>query len=133
MAPGWWIIPGAVLGLVVWWLLLSPIAQVIDYDRGGGINTRAVQIAISGPVEIRGYCASACTMWLSNGCVWPEARLIFHGPQQAAPDRFDHWSEVMARHYPPAIRDWFMREGRYGAWEMSGAAAIAAGAEECTE
>ena len=135
MAPGWWILPGALIGAAILsallWLALSPIARVIDYDPGGGINTYAAQIAMSEPAEIRGYCASACTMWLGNGCVHRDARLIFHGPQQVRPDRFDHWSAVMARHYPPALADWFMSVGRFGQYEMSGAGAIALGAQEC--
>ncbi len=135
MTPGWWIIPGAILGAALWALMLSPLARVIDRDPGGLIGARAALIAAETAAgvthEIRGTCASACTMHLANGCVLPGARLIFHGPQTGDPAAFDRWSQVMARHYPPAIRDWFMATGRYGQTTMSGATAIALGAREC--
>ncbi len=138
-AAGWWIVPGAIMGLLAWvpiimaavWLLSPVEGQIIDHDPGGRIGARAALIRTSGPVEIRGVCASACTMHLSNGCVHPQAHLIFHGPQVQEPDAFEHWSAVMARHYPPAIREWFMQSGRYGTWDMTGSSAIRMGAEPC--
>ena len=57
--------------------------------------------------------------------------LVFHGPQVSDPAAFEHWSGVMARHYPPAIAVWFMAEGRHGEWRMTGDNAIAAGAQAC--
>jgi hypothetical protein len=117
--------------LIAW--LLAPRAEIIISDPGGPIAARAALIAVeSEPAEIRGTCASACTMHLATGCVWPKAVLIFHGPA-APPESFDHWSAAMARHYPPAIADWFMAEGRYGQWRMTGAEAIRLGARACAD
>lgn len=135
-APGWWMIPGAVLGLVLYALAGMAVAHVIWRDGGGGLVTYARAVEAGPPAEIRGVCASACTMWLANGCVHPDATLIFHEPVYPSgdpmpPDRFDYWTAYMARHYPPAIDDWYMREGRFGEWQMTGAAAILAGAQPC--
>jgi hypothetical protein len=52
-------------------------------------------------------------------CVAPDARLTFHGPRAPA-ETFDHWSEVMARHYPGQLYDWFMGEARWGQYTVSG-------------
>ena len=131
--------PGAlvmILALVTWaligWViyLLSPRGEVIWSDPGGSIAARVAMVRDGGPVEIAGRCASSCTMHLANGCVTPGAVLVFHGPQTVV--GFDLWSDVMAWHYPPAIADWFMAQGRYGQWEMTGADAIRLGAQECT-
>lgn len=104
--------------------------EIIDHDLGGYIGARAVVVPLEW-VEIRGVCGSACTMHLAHGCIHPGATLIFHGPQTTDPAAFDHWSAVMARHYPPAIAAWFMQTGRYGEWTMTGATAIAWGARGC--
>jgi hypothetical protein len=111
------------------WLLAGPRAETIWLDQGGLVRERAVQIATSGPVEIAGLCASACTMHLRNGCVYPGAVLVFHGPRTVA--RFDEWSAFMASYYPSAIAAWFMATGRWGEYRMTGAQAVQLGARGC--
>jgi hypothetical protein len=71
-------------------------------------------------VEIRGTCNSSCTIFLSasNVCVTGNAKLGFHGPRYLGDklmrrDRFDHWSKIMASHYPRSIAQWYMKNGRY--------------------
>ena len=85
--------------------------------------------------EIRGYCGSACTMKLLNGCVHPDAILMFHGPDYYGlplPTRdFEYWSRVIANHYPPALAEWYMEEGRFVTTTMSGQDAIDLGARQC--
>lgn len=139
-APGWWMLPGSLLGIVLWAVLAwAAWGLVIDADPGGGIVERVQRIErqkeAGERVEIRGVCASACTMHLSNACVWPDAVLIFHGPTRRSPPLSEadaaRWAAVMARHYPPALAAWFMLEGRFGEWVMTGAGAIAAGARSC--
>lgn len=55
-----------------------------------------------------------------GACVDPKAALMFHGPQfnygmTAIPrEDFDHWSQVLASHYPRQIGKWYLAEGRYG-------------------
>lgn len=110
-------------------ITLTACTTIIDHDAGGYIAERSAYIAASPSVEIRGYCASACTMHLANGCVHPTATLVFHGP--ITTDRFDYWSAIMAEHYPPALSDWFMTTGRFGEYTMTGQEAINMGASEC--
>ncbi|SHJ10256.1 hypothetical protein [Wenxinia saemankumensis] len=115
------------LGGILW--ALWPSAYVIDYDRGGRIGARAALIrAEVEPAEIQGRCMSACTMHLATGCVHSGARLIFHLP---TPDT-QHWREVLAGHYPPAIAAWFLSLPLgMVPMEMTGAEVIRLGAREC--
>ena len=59
---------------------------VIRNDDGGNVTgyiARREQLAKSGRrVEIRGYCASACTMLttLPNACLGPKLVIAFHAP-----------------------------------------------------
>lgn len=119
--------------------------QVIQNDRGGYIGARAIEIAEinrrSARIELRGrICYSSCTMYLGaeNLCVSPETTFGFHGPSQQgaplAPRQFEHWSDVMARHYKAPLRDWFMREARHritGYYRVTGATLIAMGYPAC--
>ncbi|NEX45325.1 hypothetical protein [Pseudotabrizicola algicola] len=119
---------------------------VIQNDLGGNMEARLQTIArmrASGTrVEIRGTCASACTMYLGlpNTCVSRGSRLGFHGPQSQyygislPPEEFEYWSRVMADHYPGAIRSWFLSEARYTTMDiitLSGAEVIRLGARPC--
>jgi len=96
---------------------------VIRNDRGGRIGKRAAEIARmerqGTRVELRGaVCLSSCTMFLgmANACIEPRTRFGFHGPSyygaKLPQKQFDYWSMVIAAHYPPALRGWYMREGR---------------------
>ncbi|MFN4131074.1 MAG: hypothetical protein ACK4GC_14860, partial [Paracoccaceae bacterium] len=103
---------------------------VIQKDLGGSMEGRLRTIAkfrSSGTkVEIRGQCASACTMYLGlpNACVARSSRLGFHGPQSQyygislPPDEFEYWSRVMADHYPRAIRNWFLSVARHTTMDL---------------
>ncbi len=119
---------------------------VIDNDPGGPIEQRLQQIkrlrSEGAKVEIRGFCASSCTMLigLPNACVRPGSRLGFHGPSSAIyglglpPDEFDYWSRIMANHYPNRMRSWFMSSARnelLGLHTISGRDAIKMGARPC--
>ena len=61
------------------------IPYVIRDDGGGQLISaeadRARLYAWGKPVEIRGYCASACVIFttMPNACVGPKARVGFHG------------------------------------------------------
>lgn len=98
-------------------------AYVVRNDRGGFIRDRLVELhnlRESGRrVEIRGrVCYSTCTMFLGlpNTCISPRTQFGFHGPskngRRLAPDRFDHYSRVIAQHYPNQLNDWYMETGR---------------------
>ena len=79
-------------------------------------------------------------MGLPNACVTPTSRLGFHGPQSQfygislPADEFNFWSNVMANHYPSAIKHWFMTKARkttMGLITITGAEAIRLGAKPC--
>lgn len=113
-------------------------ARVIRYDPGGLIAAYVTRIATeTRPVQIRGYCASSCTMYLAarDVCVYPNARLVFHGPSSYGfplpPALFERWSRVMAWHYPPAIARWFMERARYGQYTLRGSEVARHGVALC--
>lgn len=121
-------------------LLSSPV--IITNDKGGLVADRLQQISgLQGKqVEIRGECDSSCTMLLSVACVSKNARLGFHGPSSQyygvalPPEEFDRVSHVMAEHYPPAIRNWFIAEARFttmGLLTITGTEAVRLGAKKC--
>ena len=114
-----------VLGQMPAWPLWAAPGQVlvVRNDPGGliGARSRALEVlrASGQRVELRGYCSSACTLYLGleNICVTASARFGFHGPSwYGAPldaDAFELWSQVMARAYVPALRDWYLTKARY--------------------
>lgn len=97
---------------------------VIGNDIGGIVGNRAAEVqrikAAGTRVEIRGdICLSSCTMYLGAGdvCISPDTDFGFHGPSffgaDLPPGEFEFWSQVIADHYNPPLREWFMREARY--------------------
>lgn len=132
-----------VAALIVWglWHLAAMFAvtneaRIITYDPGGSVQARIWQVEAGPPAVIVGTCASACVMHLARGCVAPGAVLIFHGPhgpdgRPLPPAEAERWSRVIARHLPPALAAWYMAEGRFSEWQMTGAEAIRLGARPC--
>lgn len=119
-------------------------ALVIRNDPGGLLGARSAEIralrASGQRVELRGGCYSACTMYLGlpNVCVAATARFGFHGPSwygaDLPPDRFEHWSQVMARNYREPLRSWFLNEARHRTTDyfmLSGADLIRMGYPRC--
>ncbi len=124
----------------------APGVSIIRNDPGGSVASRLRQIeklrSDGTRVEIRGTCASACTLFLGlpNTCVARSSRLSFHGPQSQyygvalPPQEFEYWSQVMADHYPGPIRLWFLAKARNTTMEVltiTGAEAIRMGARPC--
>ena len=69
-------------------------------------------------VHISGYCASACTLFLTaDACVYEDTRLGFHAPylvSPVVPGARLYNPEMTAeflRHYPPHIRQWLEDNG----------------------
>lgn len=118
---------------------------VIGNDRGGLIGARVIEVAQLNAqnrrVELRGrVCYSSCTLYLGADdlCISPHTTFGFHGPSRNGrplQDRqFEHWSNVMARHYTPPLRDWFLRDARHQIGRIrrvSGARLIAMGYPPC--
>lgn len=94
---------------------------VITNDRGGNVLAtigRRNDLAASGrPVEIRGYCRSACTLYLSlpNACLGPGAQVGFHAPRLPGTTTIPALvPEIMAQYYRGEVRrrwisDWSRR------------------------
>lgn len=87
---------------------------VIMNNRGGNVLEAIKyrnQLARSGrPVEVRGYCRSACTVYITlpNACLGPKATVGFHAPRipgtTIIPPIVD---QLMAQHYRNGIlRKW---------------------------
>lgn len=108
--------------------LLIPRGDLSRVDPGGSVS-RYAAAAKEWHSPLPYDCRSSCTMYLMHGCVTDQHRLMFHPPKPDTP----HWRGVMARHYPPAIKRWFMAlpEGRE-VYVMRGADAIRSGARECS-
>ena len=120
---------------------------VVTDDLGGLVGVRMIVIDAFREnetlVEIRGTCASACTLFLGldTTCVAPAAMLGFHGPSETNPEvpvtkaAWDATTRAMASYYPPALRGPFLNRWRYLgdaqlAW-VSGARLIEAGVRPC--
>ncbi|MEM5476043.1 hypothetical protein, partial [Pacificibacter sp. AS14] len=118
---------------------------VINGDPGGSVRDRYGEIQqinrLGQRIEIRrGSCMSSCTMFLGarNVCVTPTAVLGFHGPyrfgSKLTQAEFDRWSNVIASHYPPAIKTWYMTSARYSTrkpTKLTGAELIKLGVQRC--
>lgn len=98
--------------------------KVVRDDFGGPLNARYEELqglkAEVRPVQIRGKCASSCTLYLGlpQACVSSNAWIGFHGPASpfrfALPkDEFEKESRKMASFYPPRLAEWFISEGRH--------------------
>lgn len=135
--------------LILLLVLLSWPAQAdvfIRRDMGGPLEQRLATVATyrasQTRVVISGQCYSACTLYLGlpGVCVERSSEFGFHGPQSQyygialPPEEFEHWSRIMADHYPRPIRAWFLSEGRYvwpGVVVMTGSEVIRMGAKAC--
>ncbi len=119
--------------------------RVVGDDRGGALLDRVIEIstlqAVGTRVEIRGrVCYSSCTMFLGAGdvCVDPATEFGFHGPsgREGAldPQAFEQWSAIMARHYIPPLRRWFLEQARHergSVLRLQGAELIRLGYRRC--
>lgn len=123
----------------------TPARLVIRNDRGGRVGKRAAEItrlrATGTLVEITGrVCLSSCTMFLGlpTTCIHPTTIFGFHGPSHFGTPLSDYdfryWSHVIAAHYPKALRQWYLRKGRYKRFDyyhISGQQLIRLGVQEC--
>lgn len=140
---GLWVGPIILAGLIVSLVTFASCAraETIRHDMGGSVSARLDQMQHMSGVRIVGRCYSACTMLLGlpDTCVTRNARLGFHGPstRSGLPLPHSEWervSNVMADQYPPALRLWFLREGRMNTGPVRvirGAELINMGVKEC--
>lgn len=129
-------------------IVLRPEAArplIVRNDRGGLVGARAeeiIRLRKSGRrVELRGrVCLSSCTMYLGvpNLCVSVGTTFGFHGPsyygQPLSARDFEYWSQLIAAHYPDALKRWYLAKGRHrksGYYQVKGSALIAMGVPRC--
>jgi len=126
--------------LLVSLVLSSPLgAVVIRDDYGGNLRDYEIQLNLyilkNERVQIAGVCASACTLYVFNGCVRPSARLLFHAPIDEYGVIRQEGLEVFKKYYPKDLWTWFMQNAAHLSGnqyaELSGAQAIALGARGC--
>ncbi|WP_424830620.1 hypothetical protein [Ruegeria sp.] len=123
----------------------QPRVHIVQSDFGGRIDRRAARVETlrdkGDRVEIRGrVCLSACTLFLGvrDVCVDTETIFGFHGPSlwglPLDQNSFEYWSDVVASHYKPALRQWYLEVARYrlnGYHRLSGRQIIALGYAPC--
>ena len=117
-----------VAGAAFW--VMAGQALVIGSDPGGSVMTYYAKVHASHDLQIRGDCASACTMYLASRgvCVAPDARLWFHAVTEEIGTR------VMLDSYPQRVRSWALRSRALESSQLtmlSGADLIAMGIREC--
>lgn len=139
---GWWIIPGAILGLRLWiWALAAVLAlggcmaqpatrdTVIRQDWDGEMQAYRQRVGgllfTSDKVRVSDVCASACTLYLVLGdrvCTTRGARWGFHAAYDARTGRvLPAATRELENAYPPGLAAWFRanaahRTGRDMAW-----------------
>lgn len=93
---------------------------VIVNDSGGNVLqaiSRREELRASGrPVEVRGYCRSACTIYISlpNACLAPDATVGFHAPRIAGTEIIPPLvDQMVAPYYRNGIRRMWMNEWRH--------------------
>lgn len=100
----------------------TPTKYISRNDPGGSIIAREQfieKVKSSGkPLEIHGYCVSACTLYLGMPeqiCIDRDAVFGFHSAAHAyfIPDASGNLTRYATRTYPKPIYDWF--------WENIGA------------
>lgn len=100
-------------------LQAAPAGAFVVWENDGGLVNRFARIARQhkGPIEIRGLCASACTMYLGarEVCVAPSSTFMFHGAftdeRDPAHSQSPEGSRFMMTFYPEPLRRWIAAQG----------------------
>ncbi|RWM84321.1 hypothetical protein [Mesorhizobium sp.] len=102
-----------------------PVESVVVENNHGGVIVEFEQLRdelreIGAKVYIKGYCASACTLFttLPNICVHPDTKLGFHAPYFNVDGILRVYNanlttEFFAK-YPPKIQKWLKAHGGLG-------------------
>ena len=93
----------------------------VRWDAGGDINTyvahidslnrSGTRIKLGIPTG-KGYCASACTMYLGadNVCIWPNTHFEFHSAIPYPGESRAVETARIASYYAPPLRAWFYQK-----------------------
>ena len=97
---------------------------IIQNDPGGRLDlyARSASVLMRADVQIRGFCASACSLYLGNPrtCVHRDAVLYFHSAHGLDPNASltkevkqeqRWWNNYMMSTYPPKLRKWIRARG----------------------
>lgn len=94
-------------------------ADRIGNDRGGLVIQYALKVARAKKrgkrVELRGRCASACTLHLSlpqeQLCIGKNAFFVFHAPYGSTTKGNARAKAFLLSRYPEWVRSWIRRKG----------------------
>ena len=111
------------------------LAIIINLSLGGDVGKFGNRIEAGEVAAIKGVCASACTMYLKTGCVYPDATLGFHSSSVTSGKEEDRlkWNNIIASFYPKNLSEWYLAgpaNSKRVVW-ISGKQAIALGAKQC--
>lgn len=90
-------------------------SRVIDNDGGGNVNEYLVDLSVailSGEkIQIDGWCASACTLYLASTdtCVTANALLGFHAPRGGSAAENQQAAQVIGARLPAELSDWYFK------------------------
>ena len=93
----------------------------VRWDAGGDTNTYVAHIdglnRSGTQIELgmhggKGYCASACTMYLGadNVCIWPNTHFEFHGAIPYPGESASVQTARIASYYATPLRAWFYQK-----------------------
>jgi hypothetical protein len=106
-------------------LYLATTQRVIIENDGGGLPAPYINRLIKQEaMEIRGYCASSCTIYLANpnACLHPQAVLLFHAPSidyhgskpvvTRKPTGIERRAtKELMKYYPLGVKRWIKKNG----------------------
>ncbi|MCV2876543.1 hypothetical protein OE810_09780 [Rhodobacteraceae bacterium XHP0102] len=111
---------------------------MIRNDGGGPLGDYILQTRLAGlthaEVRITGWCASACTLYLSlpQTCVSRDARFGFHAPSGGTAAQNREALRLFAEYLPANLQGWYLREAAHLTGRdyraLSGADLVAMGA-----
>jgi len=91
----------------------GPHARTINYDEGGYVTEYALKALKTKTVRFNGWCASACTLYLSvkDKCATEAAELAFHRAGGGSEADNDEASRHLMGSYPQWVRNWINARG----------------------
>ena len=100
--------------------LATPVtAKTITNDPGGNmveyLNATRVASATGQRIKIKGWCASACALYLGSPhtCVTKRAKVAFHAPYGGTKAQNKHAAAMYANSLPLGLGSWFMKNAAH--------------------
>jgi len=118
------ILPKVLVVLATCLTLVSPALAddsegLVASGNGGSVVEFAQRASLARlqntPVQFRGQCASACTLFLSvptsQTCIWPGTSFIFHQAHGATAAMNQWGTNYLMGQYPAWVRQWIQAHG----------------------